>query len=91
MREFAEQKQLRKRAVLERDAFLQPLLRDSEKLRKEPWLLIAIIPVKIFFERELCEQESHFVFAAAPEIIQCMDADLTDDGSVFGLRRNIRG
>src|SRR5688572_7060751 len=41
VREFAQQEQLRKRAVLQRHAFSQPSLRNSEELWKEPGLVIT--------------------------------------------------
>jgi hypothetical protein len=56
-----------------------------------PRAWVAVFIAKVFLQREFGEQEYDFVWAAALEVVQSMDASLTDDGVELNLGRNIGG
>ena len=89
VRELNKQQQLREGVVLERDAFCQPLFGDAEQLRKEPGLVVALVVSEVFFNRKLCQQESHLVGTTALEIVQGMNTRFSDNGRVLCLGGNV--
>ena len=63
VRELDQQQQLREGVVLERDAFIEPAFGNTEQLRKEPRLVVAVVVAEVFFQNELGEKEGDFVGA----------------------------
>ena len=99
---FDQQQKLRKGVVLALDTLGEPAPGDLEDLRKAPHLDLGVEVVlfgpvfsvfavlsEILFQGELGEQESNLLLATRLEVIQPVDAGLSDDRPVLGDRRNV--
>ncbi len=79
MLEPAQHQHLDEGVVLERDAFLHPLLADPQQVGEVPGLQVLILVPEVFLQRHSCQIEGDLVGSQALEIVELVHVGFADD------------